>query len=124
MIEVIFLAGAEADVQTAYERRESFREGGGDRFLRELDRCADLLGRYPRVGRPHRGVHRKLLVPNHPYGVFYAVLKSDSIKRVYALKVNDDESDSILSCIVDLWIENRNDSQECGIAEVKFSAET
>ena len=29
MIEVIFLAGAEADVQTAYERRESFREGGG-----------------------------------------------------------------------------------------------
>jgi hypothetical protein len=85
--------------------------------LRELDRCADLLGRYPRVGRPHRGVHRKLLVPNHPYGVFYAVLKSDSIKRVYALKVNDDESDSILSCIVDLWIENRNDSQECGIAD-------
>jgi plasmid stabilization system protein ParE len=73
VIEVIFLAGAEADVQTAYERRESFREGGGDRFLRELDRCAGLLGRYPRIGRPHRGVHRKLLVPDHPYGVFYAV---------------------------------------------------
>jgi plasmid stabilization system protein ParE len=73
VIEVIFLAGAEADVQAAYQRRESFREGAGDRFLRELDRCASLLRRYPWIGRPHRGVHRKLLVPDHPYGVFYAV---------------------------------------------------
>jgi hypothetical protein len=36
VIEVIFLAGAETDVQAAYERRESFREGAGDRFLGEL----------------------------------------------------------------------------------------
>jgi plasmid stabilization system protein ParE len=73
VIEVLFLAGADADVQAAYERRESLREGAGERLLRELDRCAGLLARYPRIGRPHRGVHRKLLVPDHPYGVFYAV---------------------------------------------------
>ena len=73
MIEVIFLAGAESDVQALYEERENIREGAGDRFLRELDRCASLLRRYPRIGRHHRGVHRKLLVPDHPYGVFYAV---------------------------------------------------
>ena len=72
-MEVIFLAGAEVDVHAAYEQRESLHEGAGDRFLRELDRCASLLSRYPRSGRPHRGVHRKLLVPDHPYGVFYAV---------------------------------------------------
>ena len=43
MIEVIFLAGAETDVQAAYERRESFREGAGDRFLGELDRLASAF---------------------------------------------------------------------------------
>jgi plasmid stabilization system protein ParE len=85
VIEVIFLAGAEADVQAAYERRESFREGAGDHFLRELDRCAALLSRYPRIGRPHRGVYRKLLVPDNPYGVFYAVEPS----RVVILAVLD-----------------------------------
>ena len=73
MIEVIFLAGAESDVQALYEERENIREGAGDRFLRELDRCAGLLRHYPRIGRHHRGVHRKLLMPDHPYGVFYAV---------------------------------------------------
>jgi len=55
VIEVIFLTGAESDVQALYEERDSFREGTGDRFLRVLDRCASLLGRYPRIGRRHRG---------------------------------------------------------------------
>ena len=85
MIEVIFLAGAEADVQALYEEREGFREGAGNRFLRELDRCAGLLRRYPRIGRHHRGVHRKLLVPDHPYGVFYSV----EVSRVIIVAVLD-----------------------------------
>ena len=72
MIEVIILAGAEADVQAAYEWRESCSVEAGNRFLRELDRCVSLLSRYPRIGRPHRGVYRKLLVPDHPFGIFYA----------------------------------------------------
>jgi type IV secretory pathway VirB10-like protein len=42
VIEVVFLAGAEADVQALYEERERFREKAGDRFLRELDPCASL----------------------------------------------------------------------------------
>jgi hypothetical protein len=33
-------------MQALYEERENIREGGGDRFLRELDRCAGLLRRY------------------------------------------------------------------------------
>ena len=66
MIEIIFLAGAEADVQAA-------------------DRCSALLGRYPRIGRPHRGVYRKLLVPEHPYGVFYVAEPS----RVVVVAVLD-----------------------------------
>ena len=35
-----------------------------------------LSAKVPRnlwIGRPHRGVHRKLLVPDHPYGFFYVV---------------------------------------------------
>jgi plasmid stabilization system protein ParE len=89
VIEVIFLAGAEADVQALYEERESFHEKAGDRFLRELDRCASLLGRYPRIGRHHRGVHRKLLVPDHPYGVFYAV-ESSRVVIVAVLDLRQD----------------------------------
>ena len=73
MSEVIFLAGAEADVQGVYEQWEGLRAGAGERFLHELDRCAGLLDRYRRIGRPHRRVHRKLLVPDHPYDAFYAV---------------------------------------------------
>jgi plasmid stabilization system protein ParE len=73
VIEVIRLAGAEADIQAAYERLEDVREGAGDRFLRELDRCASLVARYPSIGRPHRGPFRKLLVSGYPNGIFYAV---------------------------------------------------
>ena len=77
MIEVIRLAGAEADIQAAYERLEDVREGAEDRwFLRELDRCASLVARYPSIGRRHRGPFRKLLVSGYPYGVFYAVQPS------------------------------------------------
>lgn len=76
MIEVIRLVGAEADIQAAYERLEDVREGAGDRFLRELDRCASLMARYPSIGRRHRGPFRKLLVSGYPYGVFYAVQPS------------------------------------------------
>src|SRR5690348_5311510 len=72
-MEVVSLVGAEADVQSAYEHLESFIEGAGDPFLREVDRCISLLARYPLIGRPHRGAHRKLLVSGSPYGVFYVV---------------------------------------------------
>jgi hypothetical protein len=46
VIEVIRLAGAEADIQAAFERLEEVREGAGDRFLRELDRCASFSKSY------------------------------------------------------------------------------
>jgi plasmid stabilization system protein ParE len=85
VIEVIRLAGAEADIQAAYERLEDVREGAGDRFLRELDRSASLVARYPSIGRRHRGPFRKLLVSGYPYGVFYAVQPS----RVVVVAVLD-----------------------------------
>jgi hypothetical protein len=52
------------------------RGGQGRGFSSELDRCASLLARYPRIGRPQPGVHRKLPVPDYPYGVSYAVQPS------------------------------------------------
>ena len=59
MIEVIRLVGAEADIQAAYERLEDVREGAGDRFLRELDRCASLVARNPSIGRCRVVLYRK-----------------------------------------------------------------
>ena len=79
MIEVIRLAGAEADIQAVYERLEDVRAGAGDRFLRELDRCASLVARYPSIDRRHRGPFRKLLVSGYPYGVFYAIQPSRAV---------------------------------------------
>ena len=54
-----------------------------------IDRCVSLLSRYPRIGRPHRGVYRKLLVPDHLYGIFYAVEPS-GVVNVAVLDLRQD----------------------------------
>jgi len=57
--------------------------------LISVARPAGLLRHYPRIGRHHRGVHRKLLMPDHPYGVFYA-LESARVVIVAVLDLRQD----------------------------------
>jgi hypothetical protein len=73
VLKVVFLLGAEVDVQSAYERFEALREGRGDQFLRYLRGLEILLARNPEMGvKVGRGI-RKLLMPRFDHGIFYSV---------------------------------------------------
>jgi len=73
VLEVAFLLAAEVDVQGAYERFESQREGRGDQFLRHLRHLEALLASNPQMGvSVGRGI-RKLLMPRFDHGIFDTV---------------------------------------------------
>ena len=70
-MNLIFLLGAEVDIQSAYTRHESFQAGRGLVFMRCLDAGLTLLRTQPHIGRPYAGPYRRLLVSRFPYGVSY-----------------------------------------------------
>ena len=72
-MELIVLLGAESDIQVAFNRFEEYREGVGLKFLQELELAYEYLRRHPRIGRLYANNRRRLLVPNFPFGIFYAV---------------------------------------------------
>jgi hypothetical protein len=61
----------------------------------------------PRIGRPHRGVYRKLLVPDDPYGIFYAAEPS----RVVIVAVLDLRQDQIESLGAEAPLASFHDTQ-------------
>jgi plasmid stabilization system protein ParE len=73
MMELVFLFGADSDIQGAYEFYESCREGQGTIFMLHLDAVLTHLRSFPEIGPRYSGPYRRLLVPRFPYGVFYTV---------------------------------------------------
>jgi hypothetical protein len=72
-MELIVLLGAESDIQVAFNRFEDYREGLGLKFFQELELAYECLRRHPRIGRLYANNRRRFLVPNFPFGIFYAV---------------------------------------------------
>ena len=72
-MDLIFLLGAEVEIQAAYGRFEELQEGRGEIFMRCLDAALMLLRSHPRIGPAYAGPYRRLLVRRFPYGVFYEV---------------------------------------------------
>lgn len=72
--DIVWTHGAEADVQSIYERMELIEEGLGDTFYAEVLHVLHLVGQFPRMGSAmkHRWL-RKLLVFNRHHGMFYVV---------------------------------------------------
>jgi hypothetical protein len=70
MIEVVLLLSADVDVQTGYERYESFQTGRGDEFLRRVDVALAVLESHPFIGPRHYRNFRRILVEKFPYGIF------------------------------------------------------
>ena len=71
--ELVFLLRADIDIQSAFERYDSYQEGRGYIFLRHLDAAFLLLKRFPEIGIQIRHPHRRLLVEGFPYGIFYTI---------------------------------------------------
>jgi plasmid stabilization system protein ParE len=72
MREVIWTLGADADVQSVYERLEQWREGAGDTFYKRVLASVEILRSFPHMGSqvPGRNL-RRVLVHNGNYGLFY-----------------------------------------------------
>ena len=73
MAEITLLLRAENDVLRLYAECESFREGRGERFSREVEGLLALLIRWPRLGRPVGQNYRRLKMSRLPYSLIYTV---------------------------------------------------
>lgn len=73
MRDLIFLLGAETDIQLAYNRLEDFQEGRGTVFMQCLDAAFSHLRLHPESGPSYHAPYRRLLVSKFPYGIFYEV---------------------------------------------------
>ncbi len=72
MTAAVWTLGAETDVQTIYERLETWEEGTGDSFYAEVCSCVNLLTGFPMIGPVvYRSRVRRVLVFNRNYGLFY-----------------------------------------------------
>jgi plasmid stabilization system protein ParE len=71
MTDLILLLQADRDIQTAFERYESYQEGRGDVFIRQLDVALILLRRHPEIAPVYAGQYRRMLIRDFPYGIFY-----------------------------------------------------
>jgi plasmid stabilization system protein ParE len=60
----------------AYYAREANRELG-EAFIAEFDRCARLLGEYPKLGATWRGRIRRFPLRRFPYSIVYYVRESE-----------------------------------------------
>jgi plasmid stabilization system protein ParE len=72
-MEIIVLLAAELDIQAAFNRFEEYKEGFGIKFIQELELAYEYLSRHPRIGRLYANNRRRFLIPNFPFGIFYAV---------------------------------------------------
>lgn len=73
MAELVFLLGADIDIQQAYDFYENFQSGRGGIFMRHLDVAFGHVRTFPESAPIFRGNYRRLLVPRFPYGIFYAI---------------------------------------------------
>jgi len=71
--ELVFLLGADIDIQRAYELYEDYQTGRGDIFMRHLDAAFAHLRTFPESAPIFHGNYRRLLVPRFPYAIFYTL---------------------------------------------------
>jgi plasmid stabilization system protein ParE len=75
---LVFLLGAELDIQRAYSRLENHAEGRGDALSQHLDEAFARIAANPLMAPLHYESYRRLVLRKFPLGVFY-VLESDRI---------------------------------------------
>jgi len=70
-LPVVFLAGADADLQAAFNQFEDYREGFGVEFMQALDAHLARAAMFPLLAPVYLGKVRRQVMRGFPYGVFY-----------------------------------------------------
>lgn len=70
-LPVVFLSGADADLQAAFNRFENYREGFGVEFMQALDAHLARAAKFPLLAPVYLGKVRCQVMHGFPYGVFY-----------------------------------------------------
>lgn len=84
MKEVVFLSGADADLQQIYSELEE--RAAGEPFLVLVDRKLELLRQFPAIAPRYKVAPlRKFRIGRTPYGVFYSIESG----RVMVIAIQD-----------------------------------
>ena len=70
-LPVVFLAGADADLQAAFNRFEDYREGFGVEFMQAVEAHLARVAMFPLLAPVYLGKIRRRVLRGFPYGVFY-----------------------------------------------------
>jgi hypothetical protein len=73
-LPVVFLSGADADLQAAFNRFEDYREGFGGEFMAAVDAHLARIAAFPLLAAVYLGGIRRQVMRGFPYGVFYEPL--------------------------------------------------
>ncbi|MDB6070021.1 MAG: toxin, RelE family [Verrucomicrobiales bacterium] len=71
MSRIVHLPAADIDIQNAYEYYENLLGGRGVLFLMKLNSAYETINRFPESGRIIHGTHRRFLISNFPYAIYY-----------------------------------------------------
>jgi len=70
-LPVVFLSGADADLQAAFNRFEDYHEGFGVEFMQAVDAHLSRAGMFPLLAPVYFGQVRRQILRGFPFGVFY-----------------------------------------------------
>ena len=73
IVEIVFLQGAQAEMQAAYEQTGGSSSRRGEPFLQRLEHTLALLRTNPGMAGVYGGRFRRLLVRGFSFGLFYTV---------------------------------------------------
>ncbi len=69
-LPVEFLSGADADLQTIFNRFEEYREGFGVEFLTIVDAYLTRIGAFPEIAPLYVDNIRRQIMQTFPFGIF------------------------------------------------------
>lgn len=70
-LPVVFLSGADADLQSAFNQFEDYHEGFGVEFMQAVEAHLSRAAMFPLLAPVYVGKVRRLVLRGFPYGIFY-----------------------------------------------------
>ena len=89
-LPIEWLAGADADLQAAFDRFEDQREESGTKFLALIERYLERIGHLPEIAPSYLQRIRRQVMKQSVYGIFY-VVEPTRIVIIALLDLRQDE---------------------------------